>query len=91
MDLESKRKLVEAAVKASKMSRRDVLGGMGAGAAALTTAGLFTPSILRAQDDENSGRSGPELRPVQPALAARLLADRQNRHRSRGRIGDRAR
>ena len=50
MDLESKRKLVEAAVKASKMSRRDVLGGMGAGAAALTTAGLFTPSILRAQD-----------------------------------------
>lgn len=49
MDLESKRKLVEAAVNASKMSRRDILGGMGAGVAALTTAGLFTPSILRAQ------------------------------------------
>ena len=48
MDLESKRKLIEAAVKASKMSRRDVLGGMGAGVA-LTTAGLFAPSIVRAQ------------------------------------------
>ena len=48
MDLESKRKLIESAFKAAKMSRRDVLGGRGAGAA-LTTAGLFAPSIVRAQ------------------------------------------
>lgn len=54
MDLESKRELIESAVKASNMSRRDLLGGIGAGAV-LTTAGVFAPSIVRAQTKTRIG------------------------------------
>ena len=53
MDFESNKKLIETAIRASKMSRRELLGGLGAtaGAAALTT-GLFTPSIVRAAGEK---------------------------------------
>lgn len=49
MEFESKRKLLKVMANASRMSRRDVLGGITATAATATAATLLTPSLVRAQ------------------------------------------
>ncbi len=48
MEYHLKSKILENMANVSKMSRRDILGGMGAGAATLSAATLFKPSIVRA-------------------------------------------